>query len=79
MTTDQIIKKAKELNQLQAIALAGKTIADAIDRYTELQRLTVNSQLEAASKGSDLMETMLKMVKRESGADEDWREPDDED
>lgn len=70
---------AKQLNQSEATVLAGKLIADAIDRHTNLQKKNIEIQMKMSGLAGDMMKRMTESL---GGLDEgeEWkRNQEDED
>ena len=71
MKKEEIIKMSKGLNSPTAIVMAGKMIADAIDKHTELQ-------MKMAGMSSEMMKKMMKLIEKSTRDGDDWKTDDDD-
>jgi hypothetical protein len=71
------IRDAK-LNQPEAIAMAGMFIAAAIDRQTELQKISLEIQMKMSGSATDMFEKMSRSVDNMNEGDE-WKNGRDDD
>ena len=72
MTTEETIRKAQGLTQSEAVAFAGKLIADAIDRYTEMQRKSIEAQMRLSGLSEEMLKSVMKKM-REEDEGERWK------
>ena len=62
----------------EGVVIAGKLIADAIDRQTELNRKNIEMQMQMSGMGMDMMKKMLgKLDEADEG--ESWKKDDEDD
>ena len=72
MTNEDFKKMAEELNRSQAIVIGAKIIADAIDRYTEIQKKNIEIQIKMSGMATDVFKKITdQMENPEDG--EDWK------
>jgi hypothetical protein len=69
---------AKQLNQSEAIVLAGKLIADSVDRYTSLQRKNVEIQMKMSGLAQGMMKKMTDSLDNLDEG-ESWKNQDEDD
>ena len=69
---------ATMLNQSEAIVLAGKLIADAVDRHTDLQRKNIEIQMKMSGLAEGMMKKMTESLGNMDEGDE-WKRDQDED
>lgn len=64
MTNEDFLKKnnVKQMNQSEAMVMAGKVIADAIDRQTELQKKNIEIQMKMAGMAGEMFDTMKNSI-----------------
>jgi 20S proteasome alpha/beta subunit len=70
---------ATQLNQSEAIVLAGKLIADAVDRHTDLQRKNIEIQMKMAGLAGEMFENMKRSLGNLDEGEEWKRDQDDQD
>lgn len=66
------------LNQSESTVLAGKLIADAIDRHTDLQRKNIEIQMKMAGLAGEMFENMKKSLGNLDEGEE-WKRDQEED
>jgi hypothetical protein len=70
---------ARQLNQSEATVLAGKLIADAIDRHTDLQRKNIEIQMKMSGLAEGMMKKMTESLGNMDEGEEWKRDQDDQD
>lgn len=79
MTRKEYIELAKNLTEAQALVVAGKIIADALDRQTELNRKNIEMQMKASGMASEMIQKLMGQMDKEMGEGEEWKKGYDED
>jgi len=67
----------RQMNQSEAVVMAGKVIAEAIDKQTELQKKNIEIQMQMAGLAGEMFENMKKSLNSLEEGDE-WKNKQDD-